>query len=86
MRTPIENYLGIPEEAFYDVDHLPPDFLFELYRKKALTPAVRITRPFAVQTGEGLVRCEDGWLAMDSRGYPYPIAADEFDAIYEPAD
>lgn len=27
------------------------------------------------------LRCEDGYLAMDSRGYPYPIATDEFESI-----
>jgi len=27
--------------------------------------------------------CEDGYLAIDARGYPYAIAADEFDLIYE---
>jgi hypothetical protein len=24
----------------------------------------------------------DGWLAIDARGYPYPIAADEQSQIY----
>lgn len=54
-----------------------------LYRKKALTKAVRIEGPFVVQTSEGPLRCEDGYLAVDARGYPYPIAVDEFALIYE---
>ncbi|HTE63404.1 MAG TPA: hypothetical protein VK631_23815, partial [Solirubrobacteraceae bacterium] len=29
--------------------------------------------------------CPDGWLALDSNGDPYPIAADVFRAIYAPA-
>jgi len=39
--------------------------------------------PFEVETREGTLTCEDGWLAIDSDGYPYPIAADEFNKIYE---
>jgi hypothetical protein len=50
---------------------------------------VRIDGPFEVQiSGQGpesVVRCDDGWLAVDARGYPYPLAADEQPVIYEPA-
>lgn len=56
------------------------------YRKRVLTWAFRVDGPFAVQTSEGLLRCDDGWLAMDARGYPYPIATEEFALIYEEAD
>jgi hypothetical protein len=56
------------------------------YRKRTLTPAIRMRGPFFVHTAEGPLKCEDGWLAWDSRGFPYPIAADEFDLIYEEAD
>ena len=55
-----------------------------LYRKVALTHAIRIDGPFTVTTSEGPLRCEDGYLAVDARGYPYPIAAAEFELIYEP--
>lgn len=58
----------------------------ELYRKVALTRAMRMDGPFLVETSEGPLRCEDGWLAVDARGYPYPIAAGEFELIYELAD
>jgi hypothetical protein len=57
-----------------------------LYRKKTLTPALRIEGPFTVGTPEGDMFCQDGWLCWDSRGYPYPVAADEFAAIYEPVE
>lgn len=61
-----------------------PDVLtFSLYRKKRLTQATRVSGPFEVETTEGTLRCEDGWLALDSKGNPYPISSDEFDAIYE---
>lgn len=54
------------------------------YRKTATTHATKIEGPFTVETSEGPLSCEDGYLAVDSRGYPYPIATDEFEAIYEP--
>ena len=55
------------------------------YRKAVLTSATRIHGPFAVETSEGMMTCQDGYLAVDARGYPYPIATDEFELIYEPA-
>jgi hypothetical protein len=54
-----------------------------LYRKTALTHAIRVAGPFTVETSEGPLTCEDGYLAVDARGYPYPIAAGEFELIYE---
>lgn len=65
-----------------------------LYRKTALTRAKRITGPFRVVTRESTgplnepfepFYCADGYLAIDSRGYPYAIAKAEFEAIYQPA-
>ncbi len=52
------------------------------YLKKTATPMVRMTGPFEVQTREGIITCEDGFLACDSGGWPYPIAADEHARIY----
>jgi hypothetical protein len=56
------------------------------FRKTRTTRAWRILGPFRVQTREGLMSCDDGWLAVDAHGNPYPIAADEFDRIYEPVE
>jgi len=56
---------------------------FGRYRKKTLTSACRIDGPFETETSEGRVLCLDGWLCIDARGYPYPVAADEFAIIYE---
>lgn len=53
------------------------------FRKLTETKAVRIEGPFSVATREGVITCEDGWLAVDSGGWPYPIADDEFRRIYE---
>ncbi len=72
-------------EPTFDAGNLPAGGWGE-YRKKVTTRAVRIPGPFTVATSEGLVRCADGYLAVDARGYPYPIAADEFALIYEQAD
>lgn len=55
------------------------------YRKKHLTPAVRMIGAFTVETREGVLTCPDGYLAVDAHGWPYPIARDEFEAIYEPS-
>ena len=55
---------------------------WRIFRKKATTKAIRIDGPFEVETTEGTLSCQDGWLAIDSRGFPYPIADDEFQQIY----
>jgi hypothetical protein len=68
----------------FDLDHLPGEG-WTIWRKTALTRAIRISGAFAVDTPEGVMVCEDGWLALDSRGNPYPIDAAEFAAIYEAA-
>lgn len=67
----------------YSIARLPTGVRFEPYRKKAPTYAIRIEGKFVVQTSDGLVQCDDGWLALDSRGYPYPIDADEFARSFE---
>lgn len=70
----------------YSTQALPSDpATWPLWRKTALTRALRMDGPFTVETSEGPLSCADGYLAVDARGYPYPIAADEFDLIYEAA-
>ena len=56
------------------------------YSKKTVTMIARVDGPFTVKTREGEVTCPDGYLAIDSKGWPYPVASDEFDNIYEPAE
>ncbi len=53
------------------------------FRKSHLTQATRVIGPFEVETREGTLTCQDGWLAIDSDGHPYPIADEEFAKIYE---
>lgn len=76
------------EELVFSKEQMPALFDQEAktYRKTALTRALRIFGPFTVETSEGPLRCEDGYLAVDARGYPYPIATDEFELIYKEAD
>jgi hypothetical protein len=75
-------------EPVYSVSNLPAGYpaSWPQYRKVSLTRATRIDGPFTVDTSEGPLHCADGYLAVDARGYPYPIAADEFALIYERAD
>lgn len=77
----------------YSKDYLPVDFdvpggaAWAEFQKKATTRAIRVEGPFRVETSESENEpfyCEDGWLAVDARGYPYAIADDEFQLIYEP--
>jgi hypothetical protein len=71
-------------EQVFSVNSLPSSPRdWPKYRKKVLTSAIKIDGPFTVETSEGPLSCADGYLAVDARGYPYPIAADEFALIYE---
>ena len=63
-----------------------PELEFRTFRKVALTKAARMDGPFEVETSEGLLSCKDGYLCIDARGYPYPVAADEFQLIYRPEE
>lgn len=73
-----------PVGETYSIDYLP-DAEFDLYSKTEPIEATRMTEAFSVETREGLVTGDaGGWLALDSDGYPYPIAAEEFDNVYEP--
>lgn len=68
----------------FSTEHLPSDpATWGTYRKQVPTQAIKIDGPFTVNTSEGPLTCSDGYLAMDARGYPYPIATDEFELIYE---
>jgi len=57
-----------------------------LYQKKVKTKALRILGPFTVETSEGQLNCKDGFLCIDARGYPYPVAKDEFELIYKESE
>jgi len=71
------------EQVFSKEDQLDLLPKWKTYRKTSLIRATKINGPFTVETSEGPLHCEDGYLAIDARGYPYPIATDEFKLIYE---
>jgi hypothetical protein len=73
---------SIKPQQVFSTENLPPEADFGEFRKKVPTRATRIEGPFMVLTSEGPLTCADGWLCIDARGYPYPVAADEFDLIY----
>jgi hypothetical protein len=90
---------GIPVDddgaIHFSKEHIPaneelaPGNAWAEFRKKVNTRAIRIEGPFRVDTSESESEpffCEDGWLAIDARGYPYAIADDEFQLIYEPVE
>lgn len=60
-----------------------PETGWTTWRKLVPTDMVRIQGPFTAITSDGPAFCEDGWLAIDARGYPYPIDAGEQAIIYE---
>lgn len=75
------------DSELFSVDNLPdaedPDW--KLYVKTVPTRMMRIKGPFRVMTTESENEpfyCEDGYLAVDARGYPYAIAAEEQEKIY----
>jgi hypothetical protein len=62
------------------------DPIWTLHQKKVPTRMIRIDGPFEVETKEGRLKCLDGWLAVDSAGFPYPISASDYDDMYEPVN
>lgn len=70
----------------FDRDNIPPAGVWSHFRKKVVTPMVRIDGPFTVATKEGELHCPDGWLALDQAGWPYPISAADQADMYEPAE
>lgn len=74
------------EENLFTKDALPTG-TYQRFRKTYKPLAIKVTGTFHCETSEGnIASCTDGWLAVDSRGYPYPINTIEFDETYELVD
>lgn len=73
-----------PKIPKFAKDDVPDPADWPRWRRRQLTPAIRVVGPFQVVTQHGTVQCDDGWLAVDSEGFPCPIAADVFAQTYEP--
>jgi hypothetical protein len=72
-------------DQLFTKDSLPSGD-FRQFRKTRVTSALRIEGTFHCVTSEGnIASCADGWLAIDSQGYPYPVNSPEFESTYEPA-
>lgn len=60
------------------------DDAFAKFRQRPLTSAVRVVGAFSCVTADGeTVTCEDGYLAIDAEGYPFPIPRAVFERDYE---
>lgn len=71
------------EQVFKTGDE--PEGDWRKYVKVVPTMMVKVDGPFTVETSEGPLYCQDGYLAKDARGYFYPIATDEQALIYREA-
>ncbi len=62
----------------YSRTNLPAAARWATYANVHATRMARLDGPFAVITIDGnLAYCSDGWIAVDSDGHPYPIAASQ---------
>jgi hypothetical protein len=59
---------------------------FRPYRRKNVTWMMRVETPFKVVTQHGIVECDDGYVAVDEEGWPYPISISVHAKAYEPAE
>lgn len=65
----------LPDGQHFTRETLPPAEDFGVFEKQGHTMMARICGPFSCVTIDGNVaRCEDGWLALDQAGFPYPVA------------
>jgi hypothetical protein len=72
-----------PDGDLYHKDNLPTGEWGQ-YQKTTPVSATPMVGKYAVKTQEGTVNAEDGWMALDNAGHPYPIADQEFDTAYVP--
>jgi hypothetical protein len=73
-------------DSMFTRENLPNYSTFHPYRKKSVTMMSRVEGPFKVQTQEGVVECDDGWVALDEEGWPYPISVSVQEKSYEAAE
>lgn len=87
------------DTPIYDRESLPEDFdvpggaAWATFTLKEPLRAIRIEGAFqvrlplghALRDDVGALTCEDGWLAIDQNGDPFPIANEQFEAIYHPS-
>jgi hypothetical protein len=59
---------------------------FSEFIKVVPTRMKRMVGAFTVVTREGTMVCDDGWLAIDAGGWPYPITNEEHARVYKPIE
>jgi hypothetical protein len=74
----------LPSQQIFTREALPNYSTFQPYRKRGVTMMARVKGPFTVMTQEGEVECDDGWVALDEEGWPYPISVSVQVKSYEP--
>jgi len=75
-----------PIEPTFDRDTLPSDpGDWPAYLRVGPVSLLRMEGPFSVERPEGRLRCEAGYLGVDSAGHPYALSAGEVEASYTPA-
>ncbi len=82
-RRPGGGRVRLPWLPVYTSDCLPENN-WGRYRKNGVTRMARIDGPFAARTLDGNIAfCDDGWLAVDRQGHPYPVADAAHTGVYE---
>jgi hypothetical protein len=73
----------LPNQPMFTRETLPNYSTFQPYTRKSVTMMSRVEGPFKVQTQHGVVECDDGWVALDEEGWPYPISVSVQEKSYE---
>lgn len=74
----------LPQPQVFTLANVPGNpQKWDKFRKIVPTPMIRINGPFVTETREGPLTCNNGWLAVDQQGFPYPIEANEHARTYE---
>ncbi len=82
-RRPGGGRVRMPWLPVYSADCLPENG-WARYVKRGVTRMARIDGPFAARPLDGnLAFCDDGFLAVDRHGHPYPVAAQAHASVYE---
>lgn len=74
--TSVNNMIKITKDSL-------PTSGWQEFIKTEPTLMIRIDGPFEVETRNGELRCQDGYLALDAGGWPYPIDYDVQERTYK---
>lgn len=84
IRGSMGEQFDLPQPQVFTLANVPGNpQKWEKFRKIVPTPMLRIAGQFVCETREGPLTCNNGWLAVDQQGFPYPIEASEHAKTYE---